>query len=55
VSSGRECEGSITVFGTATPIFTASALLKNFSSALHQNGLLITAAPPIAAFLRYAR
>jgi len=30
----------------------ASALLKNFSSALHQNGLLITAVPETAAFFR---
>ncbi len=27
----------------ATPILAARQLLKNFSSALHQNGLLITA------------
>jgi hypothetical protein len=30
----------------------ARQLLKNFSSALHQNGLLITAVPLSAAFLR---
>ena len=48
-------DGSSTVFGTATPIFVASALLKNFSSALHQNGLLTTAVPVNAAFFNHAR
>ena len=52
VSSGIILEGKITVFGTGTPIFTAKALLKNFSSADHQNGLLMTAVPEIAAFFK---
>ena len=45
VSGGQRCDGSRTVRGTATPILVASALLKNFSSALHQNGLFTTAGP----------
>ena len=51
-SAGWSFEGSSTVFGTATPTFVARQLLKNFSSALHQNGLLMTAVPLSAAFLR---
>ena len=47
-----DLDGSKTVLGTGTPTFSANALLKNFSSALHQNGLLITAVPQIAAFFR---
>jgi hypothetical protein len=39
-----------TVFGTGMPIFSANALLKNFSSALHQNGLLMTAVPELPHF-----
>ena len=42
VSGGCWFEGRITVFGTATPIAFARTLLKNLSSAVHQNGLLIT-------------
>ena len=38
-----------------TSIFVDRQLLKNFSSALHQKGLLITAVPHNAAFLRKAR
>jgi hypothetical protein len=52
VSGGCWFEGSKTVLGTAIPDTTASALLKNFSSALHQKGLFITAVPVSAAFLR---
>ncbi len=39
----------MTVLGTATPSFVARQLLKNFSSADHQNGLLTTAVPLSAA------
>ena len=55
VPVGCSLDGIRAVFGTGTPICSASALLKNFSSALHQNGLLITAVPVIAAFLSDAR
>src|SRR5687768_10253223 len=55
VSVGNSRDGRMTVFGTGTPILVARQLLKNFSSALHQNGLLITVVPHKAAFLRYAR
>jgi hypothetical protein len=55
VSGGGWFEGRSTVRGTATPIWVASALLKNFSSALHQKGLLTTAVPLSAAFLSQAR
>ncbi len=52
VSSGRAYDGRRTVFGTGTFTLVARQLLKNFSSALHQNGLLMTAVPLSAAFLR---
>ncbi len=52
VSGGSAFEGRSTVLGTATPILVARQLLKNFSSALHQNGLLTTAVPFSAAFFR---
>jgi hypothetical protein len=52
VSVGISFEGSKYVLGTGTPILDASALLKNFSSALHQKGLFITAVPLIAAFFK---
>ena len=56
VVSGGLCDvGKINVFGTGTPTLSARALLKNFSSALHQKGLLITAVPDSAAFFKYAR
>ena len=55
VESGCSLDGIRAVFGTGTPICSAKALLKNFSSALHQNGLLITAVPVIAAFFKLAR
>jgi hypothetical protein len=55
VSGGGWFDGSNTVLGTATPILVASALLKNFSSALHQKGLFTTAVPVSAAFLSQAR
>ena len=42
-------------FHIKLPIFVARQLLKNFSSALHQNGLLMTTVPFRAAFLRYER
>jgi hypothetical protein len=54
VSGGKSLEGNITVLGTGTPIFVARQLLKNFSSALHQNGLLITVVPQRAAFFKKA-
>jgi hypothetical protein len=46
------CEGNNTVFGTGTPTVLDRQLLKNFSSALHQKGLLATAVPINAAFFK---
>jgi CRP-like cAMP-binding protein len=57
LESGEDAGGAlvITVRGTATPILVASALLKNFSSALHQKGLFTIAVAVSAAFLSQAR
>ncbi len=54
VSVGISLDGNKYVLGTGTPSLVANALLKNFSSALHQNGLFITAVPEMAAFFKYA-
>ena len=55
VSGGCWLEGRMTVFGTATPTRRATTLLKNLSSADHQNGLLTTTVPSATAFFRIAR
>jgi len=55
VSGGCWFEGSRTVFGTATPAPRATTLLKNLSSADHQNGLLTTTVPSATACFRIAR
>src|SRR6266581_4632368 len=53
--SGMYCLfGRTTVFGTATPSFRASVHSKNFSSACHQNGSLMTVVPRRTALLRCA-
>src|SRR5579862_1832157 len=52
VPGGCSFGGSRTVFGTATPTESATKLLKNLSSAVHQYGLLMTAVPRAAAHLR---
>jgi hypothetical protein len=48
---GCSAEGNNTVLGNGTPNVSANELLKNLSSALHQNGLFITLVPVKAAFL----
>ena len=55
VSGGCWFDGRRTVFGTATPTPFATTLLKNLSSAVHQNGLFTTTVPSATAFLRIAR
>jgi hypothetical protein len=47
--------GRTTVFGTATPRWRARVHSKNFSSASHQKGSLITTVPFKAALFRNAR
>jgi hypothetical protein len=45
--------GNRTVFGTATPMRAASPALKNLSSTMRQNGLLMTRVPQSAASFKY--